>query len=452
MCDFCILTDTLALWIGPVNFLLGRLFAFSSFSRFLPTMGRYLFVAHCQSVAEWGIKQILIMRDKHTILVEELAACNEGAAATKRLDLDALAQELEAARVTANSIFSECTTHYERTLEAVKREDASSAWLLAQSDVNLVQQFMAMGKCRSRVGNIHGDLSVLLPKSESIATRIHALASETHGVVSAANEMVSEFESLDEDINGYLRGDGDLGAYTDLVRSTQAWADFVTCYDDLLAELARRRAVLQRRLAIAEQYRRALEESCEEETLARLRFDEDFNRPQVPTIWRTGECLTEPTTRFELVPVPSQTVIPDLSEHMLERQTAKAEARRAAETHLQPKLSDRFTLPPSTASAASASSAANTSSQIDSTSSELASTSLDSSYAQSQIFSNNPRATPSLAPLGTSSNSLLDSRLTITESMLGDSTAIFHSASDQFSAADASRAQRTSPGPLSGYP
>lgn len=462
-----------------------------------------------QPVAEWGFKQAARLRDKHKILVEELVICEDGSQAMRRMDFNAIAVELDSARETADAVRLECTNHYERTLDVSKRGPrAGDVWQLALSDYNLVQRFYAMGKARARARKLKEDLEELVPAAEVMATRIHALASETVGVVAEAQEMVREFDPLDDDINGYMRPEGDLGIFADLKRSSKAWTEFVAFYDGLVAEMMRRRAVLAKRSALVEQYKKALDDTYDEEMEIRTRFEEQFTRPEVPAIWRLCDPIAEPTTKFDIKPYPILTIIPDLTDHIADREVMRENARRIADTKLQPMIVNHLVTfaetdpryhqqilqqqmqqqqyelyqqqirayqlqqaqnaqsspldasrqvyqpsfqyeprpiaSPSQSPARHAHRSAISSSNVDLTASDLAATSLSSSYAQQHQFHHmrshpQPHTASSSAPLDASSNSLLDSRLSITESMLGDSNAIFHSASDHFATSSSTR-------------
>lgn len=397
-----------------------------------------LFFAIHKSVAEWGIKQMLKMRDKQRILVDELTVCSDLIVAVQKVELGTLTAELDQLKVSASSILSECSTHYELGMSAMQRRDVSSVTQLAAGDLNLAVLLMSMSKCRSRAANIFGDLSSLSPQWDALETKMKMLEDETNNVLVEARSLVGEYEELDRDISGYLRPADDVGQYADLVVSTAAWTEFVSMFDLYLEELERRRTSYLRRAAEAEAFRRKMEEDAADEARARDQFDQIFNRPQVPALWRTGEFINEPDIPLQILPIDPTTVLPDVHEYRQRRELSRAAAIKTAQEHMQPKLTDRFAIPQPDAQdpemvgvereMANATLRPNTRPAFP----PPPSAALDNSYAQDQaLYRASPSHQPPSIQLRDSGNSLLGSDVSITESMLADSNALFHSASDQ---------------------
>lgn len=384
---------------------------------------------------------MLKMRDKHRILVDELTVCSDLIVAVQKVELGTLTAELEQLKTSATSILSECTSHYDLGVSAMQRRDVSTVTQLAAGDLNLAVLLMSMSKCRSRAANIFGDLSSLSPQWDALESRMKLLEDETSNVLTEARSLVGEYEELDRDISGYLRADGDVGQYADLVHSTTAWTEFVNMFDLYLEELERRRHAFQRRVAEAEAFRRKIEEDSLEEARARERFDQIFNRPQVPALWRTGEFINEPSIPLEIIPTDPRSLLPDFSEYRHDREIARCAALRQAEEQFQPKLEDRFVIPPPVESndpemaAIQKGMAGAQLSQLNQPTTFSPPNALDNSYAQSHAqYSASPSSRAPEIQLRDSGNSLLASDVSITESMLADSNALFHSATDQSAA------------------
>ena len=339
--------------------------------------------------------------DKHKIVLEESASSSDILAQLAKLEVEGWLHELVQLQRVADGVLSECVGHFTKVSAAYQAKDVLALPTFMANDLNLATQLLSITKCRSRVNVIFTELTNASVRGEGLVAKLQALGNETIEFSQECRDLTVEFEHMAEDIESYMgptNTDAQTG-FSDLQRSVNAWNEFIKTYDALILEIERRRLVMQQHRMIALRYQRELQALYDSEATTRQAFDETLQSTNIPPSWNSLEFLAEPPLSFQIVPNMQGSILPNLSETEQSPPSSAAHASSAT-----PQLSPTLT---------------------DSTLDTLNQRRLD------PLSLTLPPQPPQHLLASSTDNSLLGSNFSLSESMLGDSHAVFHSAVDQ---------------------
>ena len=373
-----------------------------------------------KALREWGEKQIMKFNDKHKIVVDESVASSEMLAQLAKLEVEAWLVELSQLHRVADSVLAECVAHATKVSAAYQSKDVLALPTFMANDLNLATQLLSINKCRSRVNTIAQSLAHASAEGDALVAKLQALGSETLKFAQECRDLASEFEHMGSDIDSYMgpsNADAQVG-YADLQRSIAAWNEFMKVYEAIVVEIVRRRQIQQQHRMIALRYQRKLQALYDAEGTARQMFDETLQGANIPPSWTSLDFLAEPPLAFSIVPNMAESILPDLI-GTSPTATSSTEASSSSTT-----LSDEplpINAHPSANPASFGFRVLRDPVQIHS---------LDRPIEEHEVprnaqFDRSQNTSPH------SDNSLLGSNFSLSESMLSDSNAMFHSAIDR---------------------